>query len=89
MTELSPAAQAVLDACSGVPFGDPCADRYGGPYIAAALRAAVKQVAPSPVLNPHSHVGALEEAVSNATGEVLVELLAIAAELEAFATEDR
>jgi hypothetical protein len=41
------------------------------------------------VLNPHSHVGALEEAVSNATGEVLVELLAIAAELEAFATEDR
>lgn len=43
MTELSPAAQSILDSCKNVKFGDPCGNRYGGPYIAAALRAIVEQ----------------------------------------------
>jgi hypothetical protein len=78
MTELSPAAQAVLDAANNA------FDRAGttSQGVAATLRAAVKQVAPRPALNPHAHAGEQEEAVSNAIGEILVELLDIAAELD-------
>jgi propanediol dehydratase small subunit len=43
MTELSPAAQTVLDAYDNSPFDEDCGDRVA---IAAALRAAADQVVP-------------------------------------------
>jgi hypothetical protein len=41
MTDLSPAAQAVLDAAYALPL------KNGQPHLAAALRAAADQVAPA------------------------------------------
>ena len=74
MTELSPAAQAVLDASSDAPVGDGWnADRLA---IAAALRAAADQVVPAPRLPYDSCCDVNASAIR-------AELLAIAIELEA------
>ena len=75
MTELSPAAQAVLDAYWKSPW-DPSLqheDRYA---IAAALRAAADQVVPAPHLPYDSCCDVNASAIR-------AELLAIAIELEA------
>jgi hypothetical protein len=50
MTELSPAAQAVLDALIFLPFSDKAATMEGcaAQQAAAVLKAAVDQVAPEP-----------------------------------------
>jgi hypothetical protein len=74
MTDLSPAAQAVLDAAYALPL------KNGQPSIAAALRAVADQVVP-PILetefyDPNPSL-ALQEAVW-----IRTELLAIATELE-------
>jgi hypothetical protein len=74
MTDLSPAAQAVLDAFRAVPDLRDC------PSIAAALRAAADQVV-SPALEEEffdrNHALPLQKMV-----EIRLSLLAIAAELE-------
>ena len=76
MTDLSPAAQAVLDAFA--------ADNYGvwlegdPERLAAALRAAADQVCPSDAMEPRNY---LPLAIENE--RIRRELLAIAAELEA------
>ena len=75
MTNLSPAAQAVLDAFAADSYGvwlegDP--DR-----IAAALRAVADQVAPSDAMEPRNHIPMALECQ-----RIRAELLAIAAELE-------
>jgi len=71
MTELSPVAKAVLDAFRAVPDLRDC------PSIAAALRAAADQVAPSDSNEPRNYLPALLECQ-----RIRSELLAIAAELE-------
>ena len=72
--DLSPAAQAVLDASSDAPVGDGWnADRLA---IAAALRAAADQVVPAPRLPYDSCCDVHASAIR-------AELLAIAIELEA------
>lgn len=69
MTDLSPAAQAVLDAWSDSPV----------PMCAAAvLRAAANQVAPSDAMEPRNYLPMAIECQ-----RIRAELLAIAAELEA------
>jgi hypothetical protein len=70
MTELSPAAQAVLEGFRAVPT------LMDGPSIAGALRAAADQVVPIPRL-PYDSCCDVHAAAIRA------ELLAIAAELEA------
>lgn len=77
MTNLSPAAQAVLDAFAADNYGvwlegDP--DR-----IAATLRAAADQVAPSDADEPRNYLPMAIECQ-----RIRKELLAIAAELEAY-----
>ena len=75
-TPLSPAAQAVLDAVF---------DHWPGGYnhpgkprcVAAALRAAADQVAPSDAMEPRNHIPMAIECQ-----RIRKELLAIAAELE-------
>ena len=75
-TPLSPAAQAVLDAFA--------ADNYGvwlegdPERLAAALKAAADQVAPSDAMEPRNHIPMALECQ-----RIRAELLAIAAELEA------
>jgi hypothetical protein len=78
MTDLSPAAQAVLDAYLTAPLHNDhrMADRLG---IAAALRAAADQVAPEP---DDIDKGSLSLAAIRNRCKVRDELLAIAAELE-------
>ena len=72
MTDLSPAAQAVLDAFRAVPDLRDC------PSIAAALRAAADQVVPAPLVTPGgSKIWPSEPELS-----IRESLLAIAAELE-------
>ena len=81
MTDLSPAAQAVLDAYDNAPFVDfDIADRVA---IAAALRAAADQVVPE-LGRPRTadertlyHEGRLDAVIRHRQ-----QLLAIAAELE-------
>jgi hypothetical protein len=75
MTDLSPAAQAVLDAFLKAPMGQSHVDD-DLIAIAAALRAAVDQVVPIPRL-PYDSCCDVHAAAIRA------ELLAIAAELEA------
>jgi len=77
MTELSPQAQAVLDAFldSPVDAGNYYATRSR--QIAAALRAAADQVAPSDAMEPRNHIPMALECQ-----RIRKELLAIAAELE-------
>lgn len=80
MTDLSPAAQQVLDASSNAPVGDGWnADRLA---IAAALRAAADQVVPedySSYTGHPEHDFAMEARNDSAREAIL----AIAAELEA------
>jgi hypothetical protein len=81
MTDLSPAAQAVLDAFSTYPLR---ADHIAGdlvPALATALRAAADQVAP----RTSEPKGAKPTAAWhrwNVTGALRLNLLSIAAELE-------
>jgi hypothetical protein len=76
MTELSPAAQAVLGACRGSPLINHLIHRL---CLAAALRAAADQVAPEP---NDIDEGSLSLAAIRNRCKVRDELLAIAAELE-------
>ncbi len=80
---LSPAAQAVKDSVLSL-YGDQRARDMAWPSesltAAAVLVAAVKHVAP-PERNPHGYTSEREEDVRAAVGELLGELLAIAAEL--------
>lgn len=71
MTNLSPAAQAVLDAVLQVSNLSPTV-----PVAAAALRAAADQVAPSDADEPRNYVPMAIECQ-----RIRAELLAIAAEL--------
>jgi hypothetical protein len=80
MTDLSPAAQAVLDASSDAPVGDGWnADRLA---IAAALRAAADQVAPGDYDCAVDDRGWVDGA-EDRNAEIREQILAIAAELEA------
>ena len=74
MTELSPAAQAVLDAYWKSPW-DPCLQQEDRHAIAAALRAAADEVVPAPRLPYDSCCDVHASAIR-------AELLAIAIELE-------
>ena len=69
MTNLSPAAQAVLDAFRTSHTGHGC--------LAAALRAAADQVVPSDAMEPRNYLPMALECQ-----RIRAELLAIAAELE-------
>ena len=75
MTNLSPAAQAVLDATD---YPEDWATRI---RVAAALRAAADQVAPSDAMEPRNHIPMALECQ-----RIRAELLAIAAELEGHET---
>ena len=71
MTNLSPAAQAVLDASNLHPCKDSCL------ILAAALSAAADQVAPSDAMEPRNYLPMALECQ-----RIRAELLAIVAELE-------
>lgn len=71
MTELSPAAQAVLDAAYALPL------KNGQPHLAKALRAAADQVAPSDADEPRNYLPMAIECQ-----RIRSDLLAIAAELD-------
>jgi len=73
MSELSPAAQAVLDAAMQYEINPEC---YSREIAAAALRAAVEQVL------PHEPLKGCDPAAWE-RDEMRVQLLAIASELEA------
>jgi hypothetical protein len=70
MTDLSPAALAILDAYGDFEAADTDA-------MAAALRAAADQVAPSDAMEPRNYLPVAIECQ-----RIRAELLAIAAELE-------
>ena len=70
MPDLSPAAQAVLDASNLHPCKDSCL------ILAAVLRAAADQVAPSDAMEPRNYLPMALECQ-----RIREELLAIAAEL--------
>ena len=72
MADLSPSSQAVLDASNLHPCKDSCL------ILAAALRAAADQVAPSDAMEPRNYLPMALECQ-----RIRAELLAIAAELEA------
>ena len=74
MAELSPAAQAVLDAF----FTGDWEDEPLHANIAAALRALADQVAPSDAIEPRNYIPMAIECQ-----RIRSEILAIAAELEA------
>ena len=74
MTDLSPAAQAVLDAAGRKTW-------YRNNLIAAALRAAADQVVPQ--CRKPMYADSWEESAWTAQQDARSELLAIAAELEA------
>ena len=76
MAELSPAAQAVLDA-----YGDFEAANIDA--MAAALRAAADQVVPEDCLEHFPNDSAWQGGFTDANERIRAELLAIAAELEA------
>ena len=78
MTDLSPAAQAVLDAANGrSSYGpDDCLSESRW-IAAAALRAAADQVAPSDAMEPRNYIPIAIECQ-----RIRAELLAIAYELE-------
>jgi hypothetical protein len=80
MINLSPAAQAVKDAAQEL-YADRMARKMAWPLdlpvIAAALRAAVDQVAPNDAMEPRNYLPMALECQ-----RIRAELLAIAAELE-------
>jgi hypothetical protein len=78
MTNLSPSAQAVMDAFEDAPYYP---EQRDGPSIAAALRAAADQVAPE---DYSSYTGHPEHdfAMEARNDSVREAILAIAAELE-------
>ena len=82
MTNLSPAAQSVLDAAFPVYDEDEhlyvvSGEQHAGLIAAAALRAAADQVAPSDAMEPRNYLPMAIECQ-----RIRAELLAIAAELE-------
>ena len=79
MTELSPAAQAVLDAYDNSPFDEDCGDRVA---IAAALRAAADQVVPEPLMIVDGGRTYEEAWTATVHDDIRRRFLAIAAELE-------
>ena len=82
MTDLSPAAQAVMNAfldCS-VDAGNYYATRSH--QIAAALRAAADQVMPEECLARFPNDSAWQDGFTDANERIRAELLAIATELE-------
>jgi hypothetical protein len=82
MADLSPAAQAVLDAFTANWQDEPLAqDRQ---CLAAALRAAADQVVPSDTVEPRNYLPMAMECQ-----RIRRALLAIAAELETSTTENR
>jgi hypothetical protein len=83
MTHLSPAAQQIFWEFNRAASGKPD-DWHYLPAIAAALRAAADQVVPGTTTPWNSTLTPMISA-----GEVRAKFLAIAAELETFATEDR
>ena len=80
MADLSPAAQAVLDAFLKTPGEEPMPGWNYGRDLAAALRAAADQVAPSDAMEPRR----LFECQ-----RIRAELLAIAAELDNSAKQSK
>jgi len=74
MAELSPQAQAVLEAAMKYEINPEC---YSREIAAAALRTAADQVAPSDAMEPRNHIPMALEC-----RRIRKELLAIAAELE-------
>jgi hypothetical protein len=80
MTNLSPAAQAVKDAAQEL-YADRMARKMAWPLdlpvVAAALRTAADQVAPSDAMEPRNYLPMALECQ-----RIRAELLAIAAELE-------
>jgi hypothetical protein len=80
MTNLSPAAQAVKDAAQEL-YADRMARKMAWPLdlpvVAAALRAAADQVAPSDAMEPRNYLPMALECQ-----RIRAELLAIAAELD-------
>ena len=85
MTDLSPAAQAVLDAYDNSPFDEDCGDRVA---IAAALRAAADQVVPEEIepANAFEEEGYVPGRLREQRQETRRKLLAIAAELRGTTT---
>jgi hypothetical protein len=83
MTELSPAAQAVLDAVDTLYEEEIPHDHC---IMAAALRAAADQVVPQAVISPQQDLDSRREAMewgmANQTQLTRQQLLAIATELE-------
>ena len=81
MTQLSPAAQAVLDAAFSVydceALYSLTEEQHASMIAAAALRAAADQVAPSDAVEPRNYLPASIECQ-----RIRKELLAIATELE-------
>jgi hypothetical protein len=86
MTDLSPAAQAVLDAANGrSSYGpDDCLNESRW-IAAAALRAAADQVVPQ--CRKPMYADSWEESAWTAQQDARADLLAIAAELESIADE--
>jgi hypothetical protein len=74
MSDLSPAAQDVMDACTNAPIEINLVTKLAA---AAALRAAIDQVCPSDAIKPRNY---LPMAIEN--DRIRRELLAIADELE-------
>jgi hypothetical protein len=85
MTDLSPAAQAVIDAYWATP-DEPITTQIHQAAVAAALRAAADQVAPE---DYSSYTGHPEHdfAMEARNDSVREAILAIAAELEGFAND--
>jgi hypothetical protein len=81
MTDLSPAAQAVLDAFLHTPGEVPMPMWDYGRDLAAALRAAADQVVPQ--RRKPMYADSWEESAWTAEQDTRADLLAIAAELEA------
>ena len=83
MTDLSPAAQAVLDAyghCLGSYEAQVNTTYPGAPRLAAALRAAADQVAPSDAMEPRNYLPMAIECQ-----RIRQDILDIAVELEGHA----
>ena len=83
MTDLSPAAQAVLDAAMQYEINPEC---YSREIAAAALRAAADEVVPEDYNPPRTafcpEAGAFVDGKECRNADVRYQLLAIAAELE-------